>query len=82
MMALLLLLFGSLVSTLLLRKRVVNRWRLCALSAMICTVTVQIIGFLVTGYFDPFFFIALIVGWVIAFIASLAWHAILPNLNK
>ena len=44
---------------------------LAMLSAFISTILFQVVGYLVVGYLDPFFLIALIGGWIISFIISL-----------
>lgn len=41
------------------------------ISATLSTVVFQVIGYLIMGYLDPFFLIALILGWIVAFIVGL-----------
>ncbi len=56
---------------------------LAMLSAFISTILFQAVGYLVVGYLDPFFLIALIGGWIISFIISLIiGFVFLPSAEK
>jgi len=41
------------------------------LSAFIASISFQIFAYAVVGYLDPFFIVALLVGWLISFFISL-----------
>jgi len=82
MQALIALFLGSLISVLALERCVTGFWKTCAVSALICSLGLQVINYFVVGYLDPFTLIAVIIGWGLAFLVSMMWLGILLKLKK
>ena len=54
----------------------IHRWlRIYVVAAIVnaslCTILYQILGYFIVGYLDPFWMIALVLGWILAFFMSL-----------
>jgi hypothetical protein len=56
-------------------------WVASILSAFVSTILFQVIGYFILGYLDPFFLIALTVGWFVAFIVSLIVGLVLRGIQ-
>ena len=52
------------------------------LSASVSTILFQLIGYFVVGYLDPFWLIALVVGWAVAFLIGIIVGLLFLHLHK
>jgi len=73
-MSFFLLFLVTIIFTLSVRRRIISKLQLAAFVGIVCSITVQLAHLFYFGFLDPFFLIALLVGWFIS--TGISWVCI------